>query len=709
MRRFSGSHLFLFSWLGLATILAGCGGGNSANQIGPVATVTVAPSPASMDIGTTLGFAAIPKDAAGHVVLSATVTWASSNPAIQISNNGLVCGGTWDSVTTPVVCTPAAGPTTTTITATAGGITSAPATLNVHRHITNITLTPASPACVSQGQSLQYTATAFSGAVALPASEAGAFNFSVGDAGVATILSADQPAGQPTNQITAKGKNSGQTTVVASNSGTTSLAATFTTCPPAKISLHVASSTATALSLAVNAAGSLAADVTDTNGNPITGLVLTYASSTNTANVSASGVVTGVSAGQTTITASCSPATCNQGLNFPVYSNPVAVTVTGTANSTVVFVTSTEFTTQTPVVLPISTSNNTVGTAIALPDITVAGVATKSIPNSMILSQTGGRLFVGTNNGLMIIDALANTVLSTITSAPGKVISASPNAVKIIVADSTAGKTYIIDNSTGTFETLNAVATAAAWTPDNLKAYIVAGTTLFQYSPIAISLRTIAIGDTGRAVDLLPGAQFAYIATSGGNLGARATCRNDATYAPESTISTDTGLQFLRGVMTVAGGTTAVPKMLDVGGTKMTVDTPTLTDPAAGTSCPPGIASNATSADWSGLGVGAFTPRQLIALNTGAKAFVTSDQALLLGYDVAANTTFTVATSGASLFTGGATLDGSKVYAGGSDGAVHVIDTATNLQTATIAITFSGTTTCAGTVCRPDLVVVQPR
>jgi hypothetical protein len=200
-------------------------------------------------------------------------------------------------------------------------------------------------------------------------------------------------------------------------------------------------------------------------------------------------------------------------------------------------------------------------------------------------------------------------------------------------------------------------------------------------------------------------------------MGARSTCRaswttpNDTTYAPESTVTTDGGLQFLQGIaLSTGGGTVATPKMLDVGGTNMTVDTPTIGAPTAGTTCPPTITSSTSSANW-GF---SFSPRQLITLSNGTQAYIPSDQTVLLGYDVAANTTFTVPVSGATQFTGGALLDGTKVYVGGSDNAVHVIDTATKLQSTTVAISFTTTATGAvvcnnNAICKPDLVVVQPK
>ena len=709
MYRFSRSYLLILcSLLAAALVLAGCGGGGSSkNGPGPVTTVTISPTPtASVDNGNTIQFGSTAKDAAGTVVFG-TATWASSNPKVQISNNGLVCAGTWDSLTTPVVCTPVPGadvPLTTNITATISGVTSTATTLFVHLHIDNITLTPniTYPACKSQGQSQQYTATAFSGGVDITAS-VGTFNFVVSDVNVASIASADQPAGQPGNQITAKAKNPGMTTVIANNSGTTSVAANFTTCGPATISLHVQGSTDTAFTIANGATKQLAADVKDQNGTTLTGLSLTYTSSvTRTATVSTAGLVTGVTAGQSTITASCSPPACNPGANIPVYSNPVVATVTGTAPTNVVYVTSTEFTTQTPVVLPITVTGNTVGTAIVMPDITIGGVTSKPIPNSMLASFAGTRLFIGTSKGLVGIDTGNNSVAGTITNIPGRVLSVSPNDAKVIVSDGVNNKTYIYDIQGNTFDTLTGAATAAAWTSDSLKAYIVVGGTLYQYSTAAISLRTIAMGATGSDVARLPGSQFAYIATTAGALDARATCRNDSTYAPEGGVTSEAGQQLLRGI-SLNTGTAASVKMLDAGPTQMTVDTPTIAAPAAGI-CPPGITSSASSAGW---GV-TLVPRQLIALPNGTKAYLTSDQTALYAYNVGGNSTYSIPTGGAATFTGGALTDGTKVYVGGSDGAVHVIDTATDLQGALIPINFNGTTACAGTVCHPDLVVVRP-
>src|SRR5512138_1922506 len=122
MRRFTGSHLLILLFLaGLG--LSGCGGGHSLTTQNPAATVTIAPTNASLDFGGTMQFTVTEKDSEGHNVFH-TPTWSSSNPNIQISNNGLVCAGTWNALTSPVVCTPTGTAATTQITASASGVTS---------------------------------------------------------------------------------------------------------------------------------------------------------------------------------------------------------------------------------------------------------------------------------------------------------------------------------------------------------------------------------------------------------------------------------------------------------------------------------------------------------------------------------------------------------------------------------------------------------
>jgi len=96
--RFFGSYTFLLpqqrrARLGLAIVLVlalalfGCGGGSSSSTLGPVATLVLSPTNASLDNGGVLGVSVLMKDAAGHQLFTPTVTFTSSNSLIQIATN----------------------------------------------------------------------------------------------------------------------------------------------------------------------------------------------------------------------------------------------------------------------------------------------------------------------------------------------------------------------------------------------------------------------------------------------------------------------------------------------------------------------------------------------------------------------------------------------------------------------------------------------
>src|SRR5438094_321159 len=110
----------------------------------PVASVTVSPSTASVQVGQTVQLTATPKDASGNPLSGRTVSWGSSNTAVAtVTASGLVTGK-------------AAG--TATITATSEG-KSGPSTITVTPvPVASVTITPAT-ATIQTGQTVQLTAT----------------------------------------------------------------------------------------------------------------------------------------------------------------------------------------------------------------------------------------------------------------------------------------------------------------------------------------------------------------------------------------------------------------------------------------------------------------------------------------------------------------------------------------------------------------------
>src|SRR5437773_137504 len=238
----------------------------------PVSSVTVSPASASVSAGQTVQLTATPKDANGNPLSGRVVTWASSNTSVAtVNGTGLVSGV-------------AAG--SATITATSEG-QSGTAGITVAVPVASVTVSPAS-ASVPAGQTAQLTATPkdvngnpLSGRVITWASS---------NTAVATVSSSGLVTG----------KVAGSATITATSEGQSGTASVTVTAVP------VASVTVTPASASVNEGNTvqLTATPKDVNGNPLSGRVVTWASSnTSVATVSSSGLVTGKVAGSATITA----------------------------------------------------------------------------------------------------------------------------------------------------------------------------------------------------------------------------------------------------------------------------------------------------------------------------------------------------------------------------------------------------------------------
>jgi len=127
----------------LALLLPGCGGSNSSDT---VASISVTPPSASVNVNVQQQFSAQALDANDNQVLNQTFTWTSSDTTVAtVAGSGVATGVS-------------AG--TAMITATAGGITSQPVTLTVTAVVTNVTLSPAS-STVAVGGTQQLMATAY--------------------------------------------------------------------------------------------------------------------------------------------------------------------------------------------------------------------------------------------------------------------------------------------------------------------------------------------------------------------------------------------------------------------------------------------------------------------------------------------------------------------------------------------------------------------
>jgi trimeric autotransporter adhesin len=674
--------------------MAACGGGGTKTTPPATPAKVVLAGPGSATIvslapGETAQLTVVAQDSSGNTLANETFTFQVANATagdtqtyVTVSNGGLACAGTWDSLSTPIVCTPSTGVGQANVTATALSVVSAPVQFFVHRRVDNISVScvptdtqpcpdPAKPetlltSCLSQTQTRQYTAKAMAQGVDIT-STLGTFTWVVQGAAAKVT---DNTNGVFTAQTP------GLAQIYASSSNVQSTPAPFATCPINKISLHAANGTETSVTLEKSGTKTLAADTTDSKGQPVTGVTLSYGSS-QPLIVGGSASLTGASAGTATVTASCTPPACNTGLpGTGVYSNAFVANVNGTTAATTVYVGSTQGTT----LVPVPSDTNTPGTAITLGDK----------PNSMLFNHRGTILYIGTATGLIQLTASSNAVTAPTSQVPGKVLAISPDDNTVLTSDGSFVYAFLPNATTNQVTKLTIPgATAANFSPDSLKAYIVGNGNWTSWTPSATPIPA-GVGGAANDVDFIATGAFGYIAGSGSGVGVRATC-NDATESNVGTSGVPTNIRTLPDGQHLLA---LVPPNIDV-----------ITATSDNVGCPPdvGNAASATSLNPTPFGSpSGFTAPQLIVTTDGTKAFVTSDLAgKLVGFDVVNRKSAPLQLVGGvtQTFTGGATVDGKLLYVGaGGTNTLHKVDLTTGADVAQIPMSFV-----------PDMVAVQPK
>jgi hypothetical protein len=704
-------------------ILAGCLSGCSSSS-SPITSTTnfatptkvaLTPSPSSsLEVGGTVSFSATATSAA-NTTLNEPIAYESSNTAVlTITSTGLACAGSWDSLSNPTVCTPGRVGVAQ-VTAVAQGISSPVTTVYVHQHIDSITVsaqpgqpTPQSASCFSKGQTYNYQATAYSRQGG-PApglditSTVGPFIWQLVNSGVVNITAAT-----PTNPV--NGLLPGQATATANVPGTSpifvivdgvsSAPFNFNTCLVQSITLAPTNLGGNTVTLPRGSSTAITATVTDTVGNVINGSFLSWCSSdpgsvsTSTANCTLGSTTSfpataSSSGGGAAIIAACTPPNCNINVfpTLPIYP-PAPVTVFASGTSTTGTVTTTTWVTTTGCegtdvcvseLAPITTtiaggvSTSKVGTLVSLP----------ATPNSLVFNREGTAAYLGTNTGefgtrgVMVLNAGGKSV-TEYPSVVGKVLAVSPDGGTAVVSDTaeTPNQVYLFtcnpaastsgSSSGGACGSASNVslniagATAAAFSSDGLKAYIVSGSTLFVYSKLD-ALKTISLSAPVNDLTFFSNGAFAYLA--GGDpagVTVRRTCDDSAV----QTVATPGVPLFLR----------ALPDGVHVLG----VDPPGINILSASdintAGCAAGVSNTASFVN---LGQGYFVPTQLIVSTDGSTAYLlTQSSGSVLVFNVAAHTTSAIPLSGNVLpLQASLTPDGGSLYVGASDGMVHLLNT----------------------------------
>ncbi len=681
MRQFSAARIVaaLFAVVVLS-LLVSCSGTSSAN---PVEFLTLSPTYMSLSPGQTAQFTPSPKNYAGTAIVADTSYSSSNTNLVTVTAGGLVCAGVWDQ--NFITCNPVPGQAAVgqaVITATSENITTT-AIVYTHLQVDRIFVTPPS-GCVSVGATPTYLASVYN--VTAPGCSSNIPCDITATVGPITFNSTDLQV--MTNNATSgvlTAENPGSTTIYASVSGLHSIPQPALVCPIVSINIHDAASSNTTFSMAPVATQGLVADVIDSNGVAITP-VLTWSSvpggvasvaptiSTSTTTAPPNGeTVTANTGGTAIITATCSTPNCNRNLGPQYGQNVVTVNVTG-GTSTTVYAASTSSLS----LVPISSSNNTAGTAITLP----------YLPNSIASDSSGNNVYLGSGSGVMMVNVISGAV-SVETGAPGTILAASPDGTYLLISNNATGFVYLFDTSSSTVQlTHQLTSTAAAFTADNSSVTFLSGNQIYYdtTTPLA-SFYNLSFTPTG--VDVSAQGGVTYVTGSAlGAIDVRTTC-NQA----EWQTLTGTHPTLVAHIPNGTGAVVADSPNIDV-----------VTTAAIPQGCPPNPQNTLSTYN---LGFGPFTATQVFVSTNSSSAWILSNLSSVLGFDMAALTPFSISlANSAQPLSGGMTIDGNYVYVGGSDTNVHALSVANHTDSAQIAV---GLKDGSGNTVVPNLVLVLPK
>jgi hypothetical protein len=629
--------------------------------------------------------------------------------------------------------------------------------------------------CLSQNQTEILQATAYSQGVDITAS-IGPFTWTQVSAGVATITPiVNSTFNVATNQTTVSPGNPGQTQLIASASGVFSQPYNFETCPVQCIALQLSENgqftNQTSFAVDKGTNETIIATAVDVQGCIVPKPALTWVSSQSAALIPGSantgcpaGSICSVSSSQpgaAAITASCTPPSCNTGFPLnpanlsppyipqPVYPvTAISGLVTGTPTSTSVLATSQDCYSDILCgvgLYNVSTSSNLPGGATGLP----------APPNSLIFDLAGDKAFMGSEFGALAItvSSLVGTGNNPFSALPapgttrgvviGKVLAVSHNGATAVFSDtvSTPNQVYVANTAPSSTTALNVNgATAAAFSPDSLKAFILGdgGNTLYAYSalqylqlaqpsPLPTPATSIVFNSTG-SFALLSGGSPA------GSLAVYNTCDNSLVTLSSPGISTPPAFlkmvpagnipqgNLFGGVLIPTLETAGLDFFIGLDSTGIDIIATNLAqDDTFATLCPLKVALAHTPSPQNttfppfhiNLNQGTFHPINFFISPDSTQAYIVSTDRGVLVYNFNTQSASSIAlVNNATPVAADMTVDGTLIYVAGSDGLLHQLNTVLGVdlyQTSFLPLTDSSNNFCfTGSDCHLNLIAVKP-
>jgi hypothetical protein len=750
---------------------SGCGSKTKAGPpIFPGKIILLPASNTSLVLGGTLNFNASVQTAGGININTPVIYTSSDTSILTIAPNGVACAGHWDIAYT--TCSPG-GTGPVTVTASALNASSTFTWVFVHAAIDNVTVTgvllngvPVQEPCLSQSQSMTLEAHAYSQGTDITSSVGPFTWFAQYSSVVSLIPVVNTYYNFATNQVTARAAQPGMTQIYATAGGVTSSVFQqpqyqnsqgttsppldfFETCQIQTIDLeinHVGSGQTTFVT-GKGAAGAetVYATLTDIMGNStlpntngaviLSRIPLTWSASNpgavgpSSACVETCALGTPVP-GSGTVTASCSPPTCNAGFPLipqslstpaaidtctqffqaqtppsfscqmlipsPVYaSTAVSGVVTGSTTSASVLATSTGCSAEPPVTCSSSIYSLSTAKAVTGPENSLP-VA----PNSMLYDLAGDKVYMGSQFGAQLINPAnfggTNNPYISLGNVTGTALAVSYNGTVGVFSDTihSPNQVYIVNSSN--VNALSAVAlnitdgVAASFSPDGLKAFLFGngGSSLYVYSPQQAFYGPVALPGPANAhtAAFSPNSAFVFVATAAANgnpasLSAFDTCSNQPAAASVPLPANPLFLKVMPAVH--IDGTDSSGNLFPDGihvfvldSTGFDVITSKITPPPAGNLCPQTLTFSPPQRV--NLNQGTLQPVNFFASADGSQLYVgSSTNSSILVFDFGTGgVTGIELVNNATPVSMDMSVDAGTIVIAGSDGLLHEVSTA---------------------------------